>query len=224
MSNKTRLPNNSVHTKEGFMIVYTTEQRDARDRQLAASVGIEIGRLREQKAAVQREHRASMRGFIIGVILASVIVATIFTGISQAKASSAAGWPVAPRAASTQLPPGWRAFLSVCHQEQPRIGSERVSEKKNRGGGWWHNIAWHQTYNHSFLGGCGFRNGENWDRFKRRGQPATMNLATPIEQLWACYRIYSYYARIGGAAYGASVWGASNEIGFRGLTPAGGWR
>ena len=218
------MPNQSVHTKEGYMIVYTMEQRDARDRQLAASVGIEIGRMREQKAAVQREHRASMRGFIIGVILASVIVATIFTGISQAKASSAAGWPVAPRAASTQLPPGWRVFLSVCHQEQPRIGSERVSEKKNRGGGWWHNIAWHQTYNHSFLGGCGFRNGENWDRFKRKGQPATMNLATPIEQLWACYRIYSYYARIGGPAYGASVWGASNEIGFVGLTPSGGWR
>lgn len=205
------------------MIVYTTEQREARDRQLAASVGIEIGRMREAKAAVQREHRASMRGFIIGVILASVIVATIFTGISQAKASQA-GWPVAPRAASTQLPPGWRAFLSVCHQEQPRIGSERVSEEKNRGGGWWHNIAWHQTYNHSFLGGCGFRVGENWDRFKRKGQPATMNLATPIEQLWACYRIYSYYARIGGPAYGASVWGASNEIGFVGLTPTGGWR
>lgn len=206
------------------MIVYTTEQRDARDRQLAASVGIEIGRMREAKAATQREHRASMRGFIIGVILASVIVATIFTGISQAKASNAAGWPVAPRAASTQLPPGWRAFLSVCHQEQPRIGSERVSEQKNRGGGWWHNIAWHQTYNHSFLGGCGFRVGENWDRFKRRGQPATMNLATPLEQLWACYRIYSHYARIGGPAYGASVWGASNEIGFVGLTPAGDWR
>lgn len=217
------MPNQSVHTKEGYMIVYTTEQRDARDRQLAASVGIEIGRMREQKAAVQREHRASMRGFIIGVILATTIVATIFTGISQAKASQA-GWPVAPRAASTQLPPGWRAFLSVCHQEQPRIGSERVSDEKNRGGGWWHNIAWHQTYNHSFLGGCGFRNGENWDRFKRRGQPATMNLATPIEQLWACYRIYSYYARIGGPAYGASVWGASNEIGFVGLTPTGDWR
>ena len=68
------------------MIVYTTEQRDARDRQLAASVGIEIGRLREQKAAVQREHRASMRGFIIGIILASTITACIFTGISQATA------------------------------------------------------------------------------------------------------------------------------------------
>jgi len=117
--------------------------------------------------------------------------------------------PVAD-AKSNKLPPHWKQWLQTCHAEQPKPGTNSTR-------GHWNNIWWHQKVNYTYPGGCGFRIGENWDRFKRKGQPATMDLASPLEQLWACERIYQHYAAIGGPAYGASVWDANRHIGFFGF-------
>jgi len=78
---------------------------------------------------------------------------------------------------TTQYPPDYKMIIKIGQCEQP-----------SRGGSGWHHIAWHQTYNYSFLGGLGMTN-LNWTNFKRKGQPATMDKATPVEQLWAAYRL-----------------------------------
>ena len=49
-----------------------------------------------------------------------------------------------------------------------------------------------------------------------------MSDATPLEQLWACERIYQFYTKIGGPRYGASVWDANKTIGFYGFEPDAG--
>lgn len=108
-----------------------------------------------------------------------------------------------------QLPPHWKQWLQTCHAEQPKPGSYASR-------GHWNNIWWHQTVNYTYPGGCGFTQA-NWDAHKRPGQPKLMSDASPLEQLWACERIYQHYARIGGPAYGASVWDANATIGFYGF-------
>jgi hypothetical protein len=51
----------------------------------------------------------------------------------------------------------------------------------------WKGIAWHQSHNYTFPGGLGMTR-PLWDAFKRKGQPSTMDKATPKEQLWAAHR------------------------------------
>jgi hypothetical protein len=109
-----------------------------------------------------------------------------------------------------RLPPHWKQWLQTCHAEQPKPGSYA-------GRGHWNNIWWHQTVNYTYPGGCGFTQ-LNWDEFKRSGQPHYMSQASPLEQVWACERIYQHYAKIGGPAYGASVWDANKTIGFYGFS------
>jgi hypothetical protein len=186
-------------------------ERRKRDRDLATTVGIEIGTMREAERRKARESRIWDRGFIVGVV---VSVALILIGLYSASLAQGATRP-APRAAhqttANVLPPHWRQWLDTCHAEQPRPGTYA-------GRGRWNNIWWHQTTNSTYKGGCGFTQ-QNWDEHKRRGQPRYMSDASPLEQLWACERIYSHYARIGGPAYGASVWDANDAIGFYGFEP-----
>jgi len=142
------------------------------------------------------------------------IIVALLVVVSSASANDrpAPRDALAPRASKidkTKLPPHWRQWLDTCHAEQPRPGTWA-------GRGTFANIWWHQTTNYTYVGGCGFT-ALNWSQFKRRGQPATMDLASPLEQLWACERIYQHYAAIGGPAYGASVWDANRHIGFYGF-------
>ena len=109
-----------------------------------------------------------------------------------------------------RLPPHWKQWLQTCHAEQPKPGTYA-------GRGHWNNIWWtNREVNYTYPGGCGFTQ-LNWDEFKRPGQPPLMSQASPLEQLWACERIYQHYAKIGGPAYGASVWDANKTIGFYGF-------
>lgn len=133
-----------------------------------------------------------MKRLLIGCLLAGVVCSTANARVDK-----------------QQLPPHHQQWLDICHAEQPRPGTDP-------GRGSWKNIWWHQTTNYTYKGGCGFTQA-NWDQFKRPGQPKYMSQASPVEQLWACYRIYKHYARIGGPAYGASVWDASSTIGFYGF-------
>jgi len=185
-------------------------ERRKRDRDLATTVGIEIGTAREAERRKARENKIWDRGFIIGVLVA---VACILIGLYSANLADGSTRP-APHVlhsaiAKKTLPPHYKQWLDTCHAEQPRPGTYA-------GRGNWNNIWWHQTKNYTYKGGCGFTQ-LNWDQFKRKGQPRYMSQASPLEQLWACERIYQHYAKIGGPAYGASVWDANKHIGFYGF-------
>lgn len=69
----------------------------------------------------------------------------------------------------------------------------RIAQCEQPGNGW-KGIAWSQTRNHSFKGGMGMTQA-NWDSFKRKGQPVTMDKATPKEQLWAAHRLAMWVKR-----------------------------
>ena len=73
-----------------------------------------------------------------------------------------------------EYPPTWRMLIKIGQCEQPGKG--------------WKGIAWRQSHNYSFPGGLGMTK-LLWTNFKRKGQPATMDKATPVEQLWAGHRL-----------------------------------
>ena len=114
--------------------------------------------------------------------------------------------------AKKQLPPHWKQWVKTCRAEQPSTLAGYTGNK-------WMGVAWSQTRNHSYLGGCGFTQA-NWDAHKRPGQPLYMSNASPLEQLWAAERIYRYYLRQSGShRYAATVWDANrNILGWYGFT------
>jgi hypothetical protein len=63
----------------------------------------------------------------------------------------------------------------------------KIGQCEQPGKGWM-GIAWKQNYNYSFAGGMGMTN-QNWDDFKRKGQPDSMHHASIKEQLWAAHRL-----------------------------------
>jgi len=110
----------------------------------------------------------------------------------------------APRATqSSPYPPHYMTFIAIAKCEQP-----------SRGGGGWHGIAWKQEYNYSFKGGMGMTT-QNWSDFKRKGQPDNMAKATPVEQLWAAWRLYKWADKTY-PGYGWTAWVCSPMVGFRG--------
>jgi hypothetical protein len=131
--------------------------------------------------------------------------ATLFCTLIVAGAAA----DVAEAKNKNTLPPHWRQWLKTCAAEQPKPG----------GWGTWGRINWrHGGSGITYPGGCGFTR-QNWNDHKRPGQPETMDQASPLEQLWACERIYTYYLRQSGShRYAATVWAANRTIGFRGFS------
>jgi hypothetical protein len=113
---------------------------------------------------------------------------------------------------SQKLPPHWKQWVKTCRAEQP-------ATLRGYKGNKWKGIAWHQTRNYTYKGGCGFTQ-LNWDQHKRKGQPRYMSDASPLEQLWACERIYTYYLKqLGSHRAAATVWAANkNILGWYGFT------
>jgi hypothetical protein len=113
---------------------------------------------------------------------------------------------------ANDLPPHWKQWIRTCRAEQP---ATLPGYKGNK----WKGIAWEQTTNYTYLGGCGATQA-NWDQHKRPGQPKYMNNASPVEQLWFCERIYKFYLRQSGShRYAATVWDANrNILGWYGFT------
>jgi len=103
----------------------------------------------------------------------------------------------------TLYPPHYKTFIAIAKCEQP-----------SRNGGGWHGIAWHQEYNWSFRGGMGMT-GLNWSDFKRKGQPDNMAKASPVEQLWAAWRLYKW-ANKTYPGNGYTAWLCSPLVGFSG--------
>jgi len=205
---------------------WTTEQierRNARDRILAREVGIEIGRRREAVKHEKKAAKSFTRGLFAGILLIIIIYLVGLAGADYANAktirigSGDASQRVTYKPHKTDLPPGWRTFLEICKREQPAKG-------------WgWAGVAWKQTHNHSFVGGCGLTLA-NFAEIRHHSWPATMNLLTPRDQLWACFFLFWKHARIGqamrgsyeaGQRYGSTVWDVHDQFGFWGFAADG---
>ena len=192
------------------------ERRNARDRILAREVGIEIGRRRE---AVKHERRASKsftRGLATGILLIIIIYLIGLAGADYASAktirigSGQSSQRVTYKAAAKDLPPGWQTFLEICKREQPAKG-------------WgWGAVAWKQTHNSSFPGGCGLTIA-NYLEVRHYSWPDSAHLLSARDQLWASFWLYWKHARIGqamlgsyqsGQRYGSTVWDVHDQPGL----------
>lgn len=187
------------------------EQR-RRDLDLATSVGIEVGTMREADRRKAREAKIWDRGFIVGVLVA---VALILLGLYSASLAQGATRPAPSAVTSTAAqayPPHWRTWLRIGMCEQPKrgIGWHDVTTDQQR----IRSIAWKQTYNYSFPGGLGFTR-LNWDTFKPRSARNTelMSDATISQQLWAAERLWRWAERTY-PTNGHTAWVCSYTIGW----------
>lgn len=203
------------------------EMRDARDRVLAREVGIEIGRRREQ----ERQHKATSKawswGFLCGFLACSILIVSFVYGQREAYGkdatpittiigTGAAKQRIQYYSTRTNLPPAWRTWLLICQREQPAKGYG------------WRAVAWNNTKNHSYPGGCGLTR-DNYQDIKARSWPDTMDQLSPRDQLWAAFFLYWKHARIGekergyagGQRYGSTVWDVHTQFGFWGFQADG---
>ncbi len=186
-------------------------ERRKRDRELATSVGIEIGIQCEADRRKAREARIWDRGFIVGVIVA---LACILVGLYSASLAQGASRP-APRYALRAVevyPPHWRTWLRIGMCEQPKRGISwhDVKTDKQR----IRSIAWHQTYNSSFPGGEGFTK-LNWINFRPYSARYIdlMSNASIAQQLWGAERLWRWAEGTYPGA-GFTAWDCSRVIGW----------
>jgi len=187
-------------------------ERRKRDRDLATSVGIEIGVQREADRRKAREARIWDRGFIVGVIVA---LACILIGLYSASLAQGASRPAPSTVTTTQAeayPPHWRTWLRIGMCEQPKRGISwhDVKTDKDR----IRSIAWKQNYNYSFPGGLGFTR-QNWTDF-RPHSARNINLmsdASIAQQLWAAERLWRWAERTY-PTNGHTAWVCSFTIGW----------
>jgi hypothetical protein len=194
------------------------DQRAKRDRELATSVGIEIGTMREADRRKRREARIWDRGFIVGVIVA---LACILIGLYSASLAQGASRP-APHAASSNpfagYPPHFRTWLRIGMCEQPKRGISWHDVKTDRQR--IRSIAWTQNYNHSFPGGLGFTR-QNWTDFRPHSARniELMSDASIAQQLWAAERLWRWAERTY-PTNGHTAWECSYTIGWTTGDPA----
>ena len=193
-------------------------ERRKRDRDLATSVGIEIGVQREADRRKAREARIWDRGFIVGVFVA---LACILIGLYSASLAEGASRPAPSAATSTPFagfPPHFRTWLRIGMCEQPKRGISwhDVKTDKQR----IQSIAWSQNYNHSFPGGLGLTLA-NWDSFKPRSARniELMSGASVAQQLWAAERLWRWAERTY-PTNGHTAWECSFTIGWTTGDPA----
>ena len=194
------------------------DQRAKRDRELATSVGIEIGIQREADRRKAREARIWDRGFIVGVIVA---LACILIGLYSASLAQGASRPAPHAAALTPFagyPPHFRTWLRIGMCEQPKRGISwhDVKTDKDR----IRSIAWKQNYNHSFPGGLGFTR-QNWTDFRPHSARHIdlMSDASVTQQLWAAERLWRWAERTY-PTNGHTAWECSYTIGWTTGDPA----
>ena len=133
-------------------------------------------------------------------LLACVIIGAFLVGQTNAHAHAAAP----PRYwVDTALK------IGACEQPSGRVGK-------------WAGVWWKNEKNYSFLGGMGMTL-LNWENFKRPGQPERMSDATPIEQIWAAWRLYQWAEKTY-PGYGWTAWDCDKTIGFRGFNRSNQWK
>ena len=71
---------------------------------------------------------------------------------------------------------------------------------------------------------------DNFAEIRQPSWPATANLLSPRDQLWACFFLFWKHARIGqhmrgsyeaGQRYGSTVWDVHDQFGFWGFAADG---
>ena len=225
MSN-TKTPTTKTQSEPCQEWEWTSEQierRNARDRILAREVGIEIGRRREAVKNEKQSAKSFTRGLFIGIAIVIIVYLIGLAGADYANAttirigSGDASQRVTYKPYKKDLPPGWRVYLEVCKREQPAKG-------------WgWAAVAWKQTHNHSFPGGCGLTIA-NFQEIRHASWPSSMDQLSPRDQLWACFFLFWKHARIGqemrgsyesGQRYGSTVWDVHTQFGFDGFAADG---
>ena len=199
------------------------ERRNARDRILAREVGIEIGRRREAVKHEKKAAKSFTRGLFIGIAIVIIVYLIGLAGADYANAktirigSGDASQRVTYNPHLANLPPGYKVYLEICKREQPAKGYG------------WAAVAWKQTHNHSFPGGCGLTM-TNFGEIRQPSWPDTMDQLSPRDQLWACFFLFWKHARIGqhlrgsyesGQRYGSTVWDVHTQFGFWGFAPDG---
>lgn len=169
----------------------------------------------ERRIAYYRERslNAWSRGFCVGFVTACIIVAVFLYGQRNAYGNERP----APRAAHhavfppAGVPPHWRTFLRIGMCEQPKPGYDWPDAKTDRQR--WHRINWHSAGSR-FPGGLGFTP-LSWRIFRRHSDRdiPTMNLASPVAQLWAAERLWRWAEKTyPGAGY--TAWECSRHIGW----------
>lgn len=169
-------------------------------------------RQRRQAHYRSKEHRAYMRGFCVGFLVALTIIAALLTPAlasaqtRPAPALRADAWPPAG------VPPHYRTWLRIGMCEQPKRGISWLDVRTDRQR--WRSIAWRQEYNWSFLGGLGLTR-LNWETFRPRSARhiPLMSRATPVQQLWAAERLWRWAERTYPGA-GFTAWECSRIIGW----------
>jgi hypothetical protein len=192
------------------------DQRRQRDRELATAVGIEVGLARVAARRKEQDNRIWDRGFMIGVFVTAFLIALVFHATEMAFGSTTrigsgeASQRVTYKPHLVNLPPGYKVYLEICKREQPAKGSG------------WRSVAWKQTHNHSYPGGCGLTR-QNYLDVKHPSWPDSAHLLSPRDQLWASFWLYWKYARIGqamlgsyeaGQRYGSTVWDVHDQPGL----------
>lgn len=214
---------NADHCQEWEWTHEQVERRNARDRILAREVGIEIGRRREAAKHEKRAAKSFTRGLLIGIALVIIVYLIGLAGADYANAktirigSGGQSQRVTYKPQLVDLPPGYKVYLEICRREQP-----------DKGYGW-AAVAWTQTYNYSYPGGCGMTR-DNYAEIRYASWPSSMNLLSPRDQLWACFFLFWKHARIGqhmrgsyeaGQRYGSTVWDVHTQFGFYGFAADG---
>lgn len=186
------------------------ERREARDRVLAREVGIEIGRRREAVRQERHKARAFERGFIIGLITATIIIFVGWYGAKDIKASTIA--PTNQQTLGGKHEPAMphpnviRAIIKIGQCEQPAPD----------GLGYYAGIRWDAYPGKTWPGGLGIMQIHH-DQFRAPGTPADPTKATPAQQIRVAWRAYKHYRRIYGVGGAATFWVCSAKVGFGGV-------
>lgn len=148
-----------------------------------------------------RNERSFGKGFLAGFSLAVLLIVASLYGASKVEAATES---------RKTPPPHLNTWLAIAKCEQPKPG----------GYGRWGSVNWHQTHNYTYPGGGGMTR-ILWTLHRRphMKRVATMDQASPLEQVWAMYRFWRWAEQTyPGAGY--TGWECSADIGWTTSNPA----
>lgn len=139
------------------------------------------------------------RGFLVGLIFGVLLAAAWFSPVAHGAPNRSAA------------PPFVDTWLAIAACEQPKPG----------GWGRWGSVNWtHNGPGVTFPGGGGMQT-VLWRAHRRPHMKhvATMDKASPLEQVWAMYRFWTWAERTY-PGYGYTGWECSEDIGWTTGNPA----
>jgi len=190
-------------------------QREQASRRTATTIGVEVGRQRERKHIEHEKQVAWDRGFIIGILVAALVILLATIGADNATARAAKHHQTLGAKNEPHMPSPaiQRAIIRIGQCEQPAP----------LGLNYYANIRWDAYPGKTWPGGLGIMQVHH-ERFRAPGTPRDATKATPAQQIRVAWRAYKYYRaegrRLGygdGIRYGSTFWVCSKMIGFGGV-------